>query len=57
MSPSNCICETQSQRVLIWDYKNADIPSINCTIDNFDWVIHATVKMLMNKSTTLTKQS
>ena len=22
---------------LIWDYKNADIPSINCAIDIFDW--------------------
>ena len=22
---------------LIWDYQNADIPSINCTIDIFDW--------------------
>ena len=22
---------------LIWDYKNADVPSINCAIDIFNW--------------------
>ena len=42
---------------LIWDYKDADIPSINRAIDIFDWVIHSKVKMFMNKSISLTKQS
>ena len=47
---------SQNER-LIWDYKNADIPSINRAIDIFDWLIHLKVKMFMNKSTSSTKQS
>ena len=30
---------------LILDYKNADVPSINHSIDVFDWGIHSKVKM------------
>ena len=37
---------------LIWDYKNADIQSINRVI--YTWVIPSKVNMLMNKSTSLT---
>ena len=42
---------------LIWDYKNADIPSINLATDIFDWGNLFKVKIFMNKSTSLTKQS
>ena len=42
---------------LIWDYKNADIPSINRAIDILTGVIYSKVKMFTSKSTTLTKQS
>ena len=37
---------------LIWDYKNADIQSINRVINT--WVIPSKVNMLMNKSTSVT---
>ena len=42
---------------LIWNYKNANIPSINRAIDILTGVIHLKVKMFMNQSTSLTKQS
>ena len=44
MSPSNCICKTQSQsrvssfvRAFNLGLQNADIPSINRAFDIFDW--------------------
>ena len=42
---------------LICDYENANIPSINCAIEIFYWVIHSKVKMFMNQPTSLRKQS
>ena len=42
---------------LTWLKKNSDISSINRAIDIFDWVIHSKLKMFMNKSTSLRKQS
>ena len=41
---------------LIWDYKSAVIPLINRAIEIFDWG-NSLVKMVMNKSSSLTKQS
>ena len=41
----------------IWDYKNADIPSINIVIDIFDWSNPFEGKNVHKQATSLTKQS